>query len=50
MIDERSLQDTIAAVAKDGPVIGLVNNAGVHRSTPSDRLSVKELDETMALN
>ena len=48
--DERSLQDTIAAVAKDGPVIGLVNNAGVHRATPSDRLSVKELDETMALN
>lgn len=48
--NEDSLMSTIAAVAKDGPVIGLVNNAGVHRSAPSDKLSVKELDETMALN
>jgi Short-chain dehydrogenases of various substrate specificities len=48
--DEGSLQRTIAAVAADGPVIGLVNNAGVHRATPSHQLSVKELEETMALN
>jgi NAD(P)-dependent dehydrogenase (short-subunit alcohol dehydrogenase family) len=48
--DERSLQSIISAVAADGPVIGLVNNAGVHRATPSHRLSVKELEETMALN
>ncbi|MPZ58929.1 MAG: SDR family oxidoreductase [Rhizobiales bacterium] len=48
--DERSLQGAIAAVAADGPVIGLVNNAGVQRATPSHLLSVRELDETMSLN
>lgn len=48
--DERSLQGAIAAVAADGPLIGLVNNAGAHRATPSHLLSVKELDETMTLN
>ena len=48
--DEGSLKRTIAAVAADGRVIGLVNNAGVHRAKPSHELSVKELDETMALN
>ena len=48
--DEESLKSAIAAVAKDGPVIGLVNNAGAHHATPSHLLSVKELDDTMALN
>lgn len=48
--NEASLQEAIAAVAADGPLIGLVNNAGAHRATPSHLLSVKELDETMALN
>lgn len=48
--DERSLQSSISAVAADGPVIGLVNNAGVHRAKPSHELSVKELEETMSLN
>jgi len=48
--DENSLKSTIAAVAAGGPVIGLVNNAGAHRATPSHLLSVKELDGTMALN
>jgi NAD(P)-dependent dehydrogenase (short-subunit alcohol dehydrogenase family) len=50
VVDERSLHSTIAEVAAAGRVIGLVNNAGVHRSAPSHQLSVKELDETMALN
>ncbi len=48
--DEDSLKSTIAEVAKAGPVIGLVNNAGAHHATPSHLLSVKELDDTMALN
>ncbi len=48
--DETSLKGAIAAVAQDGPVIGLVNNAGAHHATPSHLLSVKELDDTMALN
>jgi len=48
--DEGALKSTIAAVAASSPVIGLVNNAGAHRATPSHLLPVKELDDTMALN
>jgi NAD(P)-dependent dehydrogenase (short-subunit alcohol dehydrogenase family) len=48
--NEVSLREAIAAVAKDGPVIGIVNNAGAHHATPSHELSVKELDDAMALN
>jgi len=48
--DEQSLKDTISAVAANGRVTGLVNNAGVHRAKASHELSVAELNETMALN
>jgi NAD(P)-dependent dehydrogenase (short-subunit alcohol dehydrogenase family) len=48
--DEGSFKGTIAAIAADGPVIGLVNNAGAHRATPSHLLAVGELDQTLALN
>lgn len=48
--DENSLKATIAEVGAAGPLIGLVNNAGVHRSTPSHQLSVEDLEETMSLN
>ena len=48
--DENSLKATIAEVGAAGPLIGLVNNAGVHRATPSHQLSVEDLEETMSLN
>jgi NAD(P)-dependent dehydrogenase (short-subunit alcohol dehydrogenase family) len=48
--DERSLRETISSVAADGPLIGLVNNAGVHRATPSHQLTVADLEQTMSLN
>ncbi|MDO8876737.1 MAG: SDR family oxidoreductase [Pseudolabrys sp.] len=48
--DEKSLKNTIAEVGAAGPLIGLVNNAGVHRSAPSHQLSVEDLEETMSLN
>jgi NAD(P)-dependent dehydrogenase (short-subunit alcohol dehydrogenase family) len=48
--DEEALRTTIAAVAAAGPIIGLVNNAGMHRSVPSNQLTVKDFQETMALN
>ncbi|HWM83292.1 SDR family oxidoreductase [Pseudorhodoplanes sp.] len=48
--DEASLKDVIARVARDGRIVGLVNNAGAHRATPSADLSVRELEETMRLN
>lgn len=48
--DEASVKSSITAIAASGPVIGLVNNAGVHRASPSDQLSVSELEEIMRLN
>ncbi len=48
--DENSMKATIAEVGAAGPLIGLVNNAGVHRATPSHQLSVEDLEETMSLN
>src|SRR5581483_1537747 len=48
--DEAALQATIETIAAAGPILGLVNNAGMHRSAPSDRLTVKDFDDTMALN
>lgn len=48
--DERSLRDTIAALADAGAIVGIVNNAGVHTSVVSARLSVAELESTMRLN
>jgi NAD(P)-dependent dehydrogenase (short-subunit alcohol dehydrogenase family) len=48
--DEEALRTTIAAIAAAGPIAGLVNNAGMHRATPSERLTVKEFEQTMTLN
>lgn len=48
--DEAALRAAITMIANEGPIVGLVNNAGVHRSAPSHALSVRELDETMRLN
>jgi NAD(P)-dependent dehydrogenase (short-subunit alcohol dehydrogenase family) len=48
--DEEALCTTIAAIAAAGPIVGLVNNAGIHRSAPSDTLTVKDFHETIALN
>jgi len=48
--DETSLRETIARIARNGKVIGLVNNAGVHRATASAQLSVDEFESTMRLN
>ena len=48
--DEQSLCETIARVAGAGRIIGLVNNAGAHRSATSARLSVDELESIMRLN
>jgi NAD(P)-dependent dehydrogenase (short-subunit alcohol dehydrogenase family) len=48
--DEASLKSVIARIAAAGRIIGLVNNAGVHRATPSAQLTVREFDDTMRLN
>jgi NAD(P)-dependent dehydrogenase (short-subunit alcohol dehydrogenase family) len=48
--DEAALKAAIAAVAATGPINGLVNNAGLHRATPSHQLSVADFQETISLN
>lgn len=48
--DERSLRESFSSLAVDGPLIGLVNNAGAHRAMPSHELTVADLEQTMALN
>ena len=50
MTDEASVARVIAAVAAAGPLVGLVNNAGAHQSTPSAKLSLAEFEATMRLN
>jgi NAD(P)-dependent dehydrogenase (short-subunit alcohol dehydrogenase family) len=48
--NEDSLRSTIEAIAAKGPIGGLVNNAGIHRATPSDQMTLAEFQETLTLN
>lgn len=50
MTDEDAVRNVMAAIAKEGPVAGLVNNAGVHIAGPAASFSVADFDKTMALN
>ena len=50
MTDEAALRAAISEVASWGCVVGLVNNAGAHKATPSAQLETKEIEETMRLN
>jgi NAD(P)-dependent dehydrogenase (short-subunit alcohol dehydrogenase family) len=46
-----SLRDTFAAVARLGqPIVGLVNNAGIHLEGPSDTFSQNDYDAVFATN
>ena len=44
------MRAAISEVASWGRVVGLVNNAGAHRATPSAQLEAREIEETMRLN
>lgn len=48
--DEAALRAVFAEVAAAGPIAGLVNNAGLHLSSPSAALATAEYDEVMSLN
>jgi NAD(P)-dependent dehydrogenase (short-subunit alcohol dehydrogenase family) len=48
--DEGAVKDVFGAIAADGPVVGLVNNAGVHIGGPIAALTTASFNETMALN
>lgn len=50
MTDEDAVRATFAEVARNGPVIGLVNNAGVHIGGPSESLSLDDFNKVMSLN
>ncbi|MHA6730221.1 SDR family NAD(P)-dependent oxidoreductase [Devosia sp. A369] len=50
MTDENAVRQTFAEIAARGPVIGLVNNAGVHIGSPIARLTTESFNQTMALN
>ncbi|MBW6418529.1 SDR family NAD(P)-dependent oxidoreductase [Celeribacter sp. PS-C1] len=50
MTDEQAVKAAFAEAAKRGPIIGLVNNAGVHIGGPIASLTVESFNETMALN
>ncbi len=50
MTDERAIADAIARVAANGPIVGLVNNAGAHEGRRSADLPLAEFEATMRLN
>ena len=50
MTDESSIAKAIAKVAANGPIVGLVNNAGAHEGKRSADLSLADFELTMRLN
>ncbi|MBW2426334.1 MAG: SDR family oxidoreductase [Deltaproteobacteria bacterium] len=48
--DESALCEAIAGVAGEGPIGGLVNNAGIHMGGPSAELSVAEYERVLRVN
>lgn len=50
MTDEAAVRRVFAEIAADGPVTGLVNNAGVHIPGSAASLRTEDFDRTIALN
>lgn len=50
MTDEASISASIAQIAANGPIMGLVNNAGAHEASPSASLSLANFEKCMRLN
>lgn len=48
--NEGEVRQTFAEIAANGPVVGLVNNAGVHIGSPTARLNTAEFETVMKLN
>lgn len=48
--EEASVAEAMAGIAARGPVVGLVNNAGIHVATPAASLATAEFERTMRLN
>ncbi|UCD69030.1 MAG: SDR family oxidoreductase [Betaproteobacteria bacterium] len=50
MADEQQVKETFGLIAKVGPIAGLVNNAGLQRTTASAKLETGEYERVMHLN
>lgn len=50
MPSESAISGAIAKIALEGPVIGLVNNAGAHEAKRTVELSLSDFEATMRLN
>jgi NAD(P)-dependent dehydrogenase (short-subunit alcohol dehydrogenase family) len=50
MTSESAISGAIAKIALQGPVIGLVNNAGAHEAKRTIELSLSDFEATMRLN
>lgn len=50
MTDESAIAGVVGHIAGNGPIVGLVNNAGAHEAKPSAELSLVEFETTMRLN
>lgn len=50
MSDENDVRRVFADIGRSGPVAGLVNNAGMERAMPADRLTTELYDQIMNLN
>jgi len=48
--DEEAVKEMLEAIAREGSIAGLVNNAGVHMTSPSFSLKTKEYESVMKLN
>lgn len=50
MTDEKSIAKAISEITANGPIVGLVNNAGAHEATPSSGLSLADFETCIRLN
>ena len=48
--DEPALRGVLQEIAREGRIVGLVNNAGAHRGSPSRDLATAEYEDVMRLN
>jgi NAD(P)-dependent dehydrogenase (short-subunit alcohol dehydrogenase family) len=48
--DEKAITKAVAAVAARGPIVGLVNNAGLYEEHKSERLSAADFERIMRTN
>ncbi|MEM7074389.1 MAG: SDR family oxidoreductase [Pseudomonadota bacterium] len=50
MTDEAAVAQVVARIAQNGPITGLVNNAGLHLGGPTETLATEDYAQVMALN